>query len=335
MKKLLVVFLAITIVLSALTLTSCGDEKLKFGVGMDNTVGTVKNADGDTDGSAEVISNIAAVLVDSNGKIVKCVIDTADNTVNYTSDGKAVAKSEFKTKYELGFDYNMVKYSEATKEWFEQVDALNKLVEGKTITEVKALVAEGGKGTDEVINAGCTIMIDGFIKAIEAAVNAAEPSDATKNDTLKIGVFTTMEGTDATADKAGECEVVSTIVASAVNGDKVVATFADALQVKFSFDTNGASTFDATKALKTKRELGTDYGMSTYGANSDRNGDGVVKEWNEQADAFEANCIGKTSSEIAGLEAAEGYGSDELQVAGCTITVTELVKAAVKSATIG
>ena len=56
----------------------------------------------------------------------------------------------------------------------------------------------------------------------------------------------------------------------------------------------------------------------------------AAKEWFEQAAAFDAACVGKTASEIAGLMAEDGKGVDELQKAGCTIYVTGFVKAASK-----
>jgi hypothetical protein len=36
---------------------------------------------------------------------------------------------------------------------------------GKTATEIKALCAADNYGTDEVKNAGCTILVNGFVKA--------------------------------------------------------------------------------------------------------------------------------------------------------------------------
>ena len=71
--------------------------------------------------------------------------------------------------------------------------------------------------------------------------------------------------------------------------------------------------------------------MAAYG--TDLNKDGVVKEWNEQAAAFDAALAGKNADEIAGLE-KDGYGSADLQTAGCTIAVSDMVKAAVKAATV-
>ena len=59
---------------------------------------------------------------------------------------------------------------------------------------------------------------------------------------------------------------------------------------------------------------------------------GSAKEWYEQADAFCAACVGKTSAEIAALAVGDGYGVESLQTAGCTIGVTDLVETAVKAA---
>ena len=94
----------------------------------------------------------------------------------------------------------------------------------------------------------------------------------------------------------------------------------------------GVSTLDTSVALQTKDEKGTAYNMSAYG--SDLNGDGIVKEWNEQSDVFDAALAGLDAAGIAAL-AVNGYGVESLQTAGCTVGITDLVKAAVKAATIG
>ena len=72
--------------------------------------------------------------------------------------------------------------------------------------------------------------------------------------------------------------------------------------------------------------------MSVYG--TDLNGDGTVKEWYEQADAFDAACAGLDKDGIAALAIETGYGAETLQTAGCTIHVSDMVKAAVKAATV-
>ena len=330
MKKLLCVVLSVLLLLPAFAFTGCGkEEALQFGLGVYTNVSKASSATEDTAGQGKVAITAAAVTVDAAGKIVACVLDTADITVSYTADGKAVANDGFKTKYEMGADYNMVKYGGAVKEWFEQADAFEGVVVGKTLDEVKALVADANKGTEEVINAGCTIMINEFVLAIEKAYNNAAASGVTVAHTLKLGTHTEQSAKDANEDKDGQNQIETTFFAAAVDADgKVVAASSECVQVKFTFDAKGASTYDLSKTVLGKKEQGAGYNMSAYG--TDLNGDGTVKEWFEQAAAFDATCIGKTAAEIAGLMADNNYGTADLQSAGCTILVNGLVKAASK-----
>lgn len=330
MKKLLCVILSVLMILPAFVFAGCGKaETLKFGLGVYTNVSKASDATEDTDGQGKVAITAAAVTVDAAGKIVACALDTADITVSYTADGKAIANDGFKTKYEQGAGYNMVAYGGATKEWFEQADAFEGVVAGKTLDEVKALIADANKGTEEVINAGCTIMINEFVLAIEKAYNNAAASDATAAHTLKLGAHTEQSAKDATEDKEGQNQTETTFFAAAVDADgKVVAASSECVQVKFTFDAKGVSTYDLSKTVLGKKEQGAGYNMSAYG--TDLNGDGTVKEWFEQAAAFDAACIGKTAAEIASLMADNNYGTADLQSAGCTILVNGLVKAASK-----
>ena len=111
MKKGLLLIMCLVLVITAV-FAGCGakDATLKFGVGVYSSAPAVTDATADKDGSGKIDVTVAAVTVDADGKIVACALDTASNTVNFTKDGKAVAKDDFKTKYELGKDYNMVAY---------------------------------------------------------------------------------------------------------------------------------------------------------------------------------------------------------------------------------
>ncbi len=324
MKKFLTLALCILMVMSAV-LVGCGEKTeaaVKFGAGVYTSTPAVADATEDKDGSGKIDLTIAAVTVDADGKIVACALDTASNTVNFTADGKAVAANEFKTKYELGTDYNMVAYGGAVKEWFEQADAFETVVAGKTLDEVKALVADGGKGTDEVITAGCTIAINEFVAAIEKAYNAAA-AEVSADAAVRVTIATEQTIADATADKDGSNKVSINTFASAVDSKgTILAASSDCVEVSFTFDMAGASTLDTAKAVVSKREQGAGYGMVAYG--------GAAKEWFEQADAFDAACVGKTASEIVGLVGEDGKGAADLQTAGCTIDVTGFVKAAAK-----
>jgi ethanolamine utilization protein EutP (predicted NTPase) len=317
--------MCIVLALSAV-LVGCGDKApatLKFGVGVYSSTPAVTDATADKEGSGKIDVTVAAVSVDADGKIVACALDTASNTVNFTADGKAIANTEFKTKYEAGKDYNMVTYGGAKKEWFEQADAFETLVAGKTLAEVKALVAAENKGNDEVIAAGCTIMIHEFVAAIEKAYNAAADSNVTAENTLKVTAATEQVCTDATADKDGSNKVSVYVFGAAVDADgKVVAAGSDCVEVAFSFSTAGASTLDTGKAIVSKKDQGDNYGMVAYG--------GAKNEWYAQAAAFDAACIGKTATEISALMGTDGKGVADLQTAGCTIYVSGFVKAASK-----
>ena len=323
MKKFLSMTLVALLIVSMFLMAGCGSKNatLKFGAGVYVSTPTTTDATADKEGTGKVDVTVAAVTVDADGKIVACQLDTMSNSVSFDKDGKAIAVESFKTKYEAGKDYNMVKDG-AKKEWFEQADAFETVVAGKTLDEVKALVAEGNKGNSDVVNAGCTIKINEFVGAIEKAYNAAKDSDVTAENTLKVTAVTEQTCTDATAEKDGSNKVSTTVFAAAVDADgKVVTASSDCVEVSFTFSKKGASTLDTTKAVLSKKEQGTNYDMVK---------DDAKKEWFEQAAAFDAACVGKTATEIKALMANDGKGVEDLQTAGCTIYVTGFVKAAEK-----
>ncbi len=323
MKKLLSILLMAILVATLFSFAGCSKpETLKFGLGTYAYTENVASASGTKNGAMDVVSTIAAVLLSEDGKIVKCEIDCADTALNFNEKGEFIAISDFKTKYEKGKDYGMVAYAGAKKEWFEQADAFEGVVAGKNIDEVKALVANEGKGTDEVVNAGCTIAIADFVSALEKAVANAKDSAATAEDTLKIGVVSTQTGTKATDKAAGSNEVETTYTAVAAKDGKVTAAITDAYQAAVAFDVKGVASTKAAD-IATKLEKGKDYGMVAYG--------GAKLEWFEQAAAFDAELIGKTTDEITALATADGKPNDALVTAGCTIGVSDMVKAAVKA----
>ena len=322
MKKILSIAISILMLVSLFALVGCGEKApttAKFGAAVYVGAASATDATAEKEGQGSADVTMAAVTVDAEGKIVACRIDTMQSKMKYTAEGKAIANAEAKSKRELGNDYGMSAIGK--KEWFEQANALEALVAGKTLDEVKALVTAEGKGNDDVIAAGCTITISGYITAIEKAYNAAKNGDEVAADaTLKIAMYTEQSAADATADQAGKNNADVYGFAAAVDADgKVIKGFSDCVQLKFGFDATGKATSVPTE-IKSKFELGSNYGMTAIGK----------QEWYIQAAAFDAACIGKTGIEIAALATADGKGVESLQTAGCTITVTGLVKAASK-----
>mgnify|MGYP003301240694 CR=1 FL=1 len=346
MKKILSLALVLVMVLSVAALVGCSGDKeptggdaatLKFGLGVVSSYGEAKDADGETNGAGEFNTTAVAVLLDAEGKIVAIDLDTAQIKTAWTSKGANIATEDLRTKYEKGTDYNMAAFGKkhdgtegAVKEWNEQADAFMATAKGKTVAEVKALMAEDGYAQGDLATAGCTINVNDFVSALEKAVSSAADSKATAENKLSVALVsdTAHSSKDATEEKEGVSQIDTTVAAVVTDADgKVVVAKTDCVQGKIPFDVAGKSTLDATAEVKTKLELGTDYGMAAYGAKHDGT-EGAVKEWNEQAAAFDAALVGKTSADFAGLAAEDGYGTGDLATAGCTMGISDMIKAA-------
>lgn len=346
MKKFLSVILTVVMLVSLVALAGCGEaQTLKFGFGVVSSYSDVTSATEEANGAGTVNTTAVAVLLDADGKIVDIDLDTAQLKAAWTAEGKIVATTEFRTKYERGTDYGMAAYGydkngdEKVLEWNEQADAFMATVIGKTLDEVKAYMAEDGYATGDLATAGCTIKVSEFISALEVAVNNAADSAATADATVQVGMSCSAyyENKDATAEANGSDELDCTAVGVALDKDgKIIVAATDASQGKFAFDATGASALAEDATITTKLALGDAYGMAAainYGM--DKNGDGKVLEWYDQAAAFNNALVGLTASEITGLQGEGNYGNADLQTAGCTITVNDFVAAAVKAATIG
>ena len=282
---------------------------------------------GDADGNAQVDSVAAAVVVDEDGKIVSCYLDTAQNKMGFTADGKVVKTEEFLTKKELGDKYGMKAASGIGKEWYEQAQALEEYVIGKTAEEVAQIaVDDSTKATDVDLVAGVTIKIGSYQEAIVEAINNAQAIGTKEGDKLGLGIITNMKKSkDAEADKEGQCQAYSTYVAVTTDSDgKITAAVIDSTQGTVKFDAEGKITSDLTSGVKTKSQLGVDYGMKAAS--------GIGKEWYEQAANMEVYLVGKTAGEVTGIAVdADGKGTEPDLLAGVTISIDGYQTAAVKA----
>ena len=136
------------------------------------------------------------------------------------------------------------------------------------------------------------------------------------------------------SSKKGTAQVDATVATVVLDADgKIVACRIDVAQNKMNVAEGAVET---AKTFETKMELGTKYGMAGNQYSSDNNGDGVIKEWNEQAKLFEEYVVGKTAAEIEALQTQEVNKhfiskDEELLKAGCTIDITAFQKAIVKA----
>lgn len=82
------------------------------------------------------------------------------------------AKDKDKTKKELGADYNMKQASSIGKEWNEQIEFLEKYLMKHGVDSIE--LDDEGKAENDDVKAGCTITIDGFLKAVKDAEQSAK-----------------------------------------------------------------------------------------------------------------------------------------------------------------
>jgi hypothetical protein len=256
----------------------------------------------------QVDSVLVSVGFDKDDKVAKITIDTAQSKVNFDKELQLTSdtKSLLKTKVELGDDYGLISRSSIEKNWDEQIAALENWMIGKTVAEIKALkvkkVDDRHPSVPDVaeLTSSVTITVQDYIAAVEKAfANAEEVS--TPGTKLGMGHKVTIAKSKSLSTDADGKEVlpladVNTDVVTTVfdSNDKVVATIIDTISTKVTFDKDGNVTADKTAEIKSKIELGDEYGL--------RKSSSIQKNWYEQAASLEEWMIGKTASEITGMK---------------------------------
>lgn len=324
MKKIVALLMVATMVIGMTT--GCGKagagEAAKTGLAVVTSLAKSKDATAEGDGVAEVNSTVVAVLVAKDGKILDCKIDVAQTKMKFSVEGKLTTDvaTVFKSKQELGSEYNMKGNSGIGKEWNEQADAFAAYVTGKTLDEVKGIALnEEAKPTDADLAASVTVHVNEFVSAIEKAVTGAADLGAVKGDKLGLGIYTDMaKSKDATAEADGLAQAYSYYTATTFNKDgKITSSVIDASQGNVNFSATGAITSDLTVAPQTKQELKEAYDM--------KKASGIGKEWYEQANAYAAYVKGKTVEEVKGMALTEGKPADADLAASVTVHVNGFV----------
>lgn len=334
MKKKLAFFLALSLVLSALAgcagttvvLGGCtcptegpapttppAEGAVKTGLAIVTGISGSKNAE-----CADYDVTLVAVTLDDKGVIDSCVIDSIGTKIAFDATGTITTAldSEIKTKNELGDAYGMKEYAGSKYEWYEQAAALASYAKGKTVAELKSgAIDESGKapaGSDLASTA--TIYLGGYVAAIEKAAANAKHLGAQAGDELRLASISSIASSaSATADKAGNAQLDCDVTAVTVKDGVITSCYIESLQAKVAFDATGTITTDLTAGVKSKNELGADYGMKAWG--------GAKYEWNEQAASFANYVTGKTADQVAGIAVSEGKPADADLLASVTISI--------------
>lgn len=291
---------------------------LKTGLALVTSISDSKSAAAEENGEGKYDVTMVAVLVDGNGVIQDCIIDGISTSVTFDATGAITSDltAAPQTKNELGENYGMVAWGGAIAEWDAQAAALAKFAVGKTVEELRnGAVSETGyapEGSDLATSA--TIYLGDYVSAIEQAVANAQHLGAQAGDELRLAAVNGIDSSaSASAEAAGNAQLDSTVTALTLKDGIITSCAIDAVQAKVAFDASGVVTSDVSAAVKTKNELGPDYGMVAWA--------GAVAEWNEQAASFAAYVTGKTADEVMGIAVDESTHPTEADLAS-SVTIT-------------
>ena len=286
---------------------------------------------------------LAAVVLDEQGRIVDCRVD-AVYIKGTVYEGGEYQFTNWATKMEMGDNYNMSQYGNDVNgdgkvlEWYQQAQAFEKYVVGKTVDEIRNMPLQfvnyyNISADDALLNAGCTIQITELRDAVVKACSDDQGKKFKTSEQFLLGVAATSNdnGSRDTGDGV-DIRTNTDFAATVVVDGKIVASVVDGFQVNLEFDYDGY--FTNATYNGTKRELKDDYGCGRFGI--DNNGDGINLEWYLQSAAFTNHIVGYTVNDVAAMTTKlsnnhEISTDDELLSAGCTIQITGLRDVVVKS----
>jgi len=333
MKKFIVMFLALAMVLSFVACGNKVDDKdnapagdasakaeYKLGLGVVVSMDSSSDKTEDKDAFARVDTTYATVVLDKDGKIVAADLDAAQTQVS-VADGKLLNLDSvgLSTKKELKDNYAMKEYSGIGKEWYEQAAAYAEKMIGKTVEDVKALALnDKGAPADADLNAVCTMAVGSFNAAIVAACEDAQAKTFTASDDFKLGLEVDLSvdsSKDYNADKETNAtvQVDATFAATVIDADgKVISALLDEAQPAVQIDNDGKV---ASKTYtNTKRHLKEAYNMKAYAQN-------CIAEWYVQGKALTDYVVGKTADEIKAIKTEDDRPTDADLSASVTIQI--------------
>ncbi len=338
MKKFLALALAAAMALSMVACSSApasseAEPEVTYKTGLGTVISvkpTNEDAAEETGASAQVNTSIVAATFDSNDTIVSVTIDVAQQKASFDLEGQPAGEVDLRTKIEKQGDYGMLKASAIGKEYFEQIEALEAWMTGKTLSEVMAMptferdASHTNVPDVEDLKATCTITVQDYLAALQKAYdNAVECAGVPAKTGLGVEISATVKGEDAAEETGASVQINTNMMAVAVDAEgKVVAAQLDVAQQKVAFDLEGVA---GTTDLRTKVEKKEDYGMLKASA--------IGKEYFEQSKAFTDWMVGQTTDAVAGMPTYERDAShtacpdvEDLK-ASCTITVGDYLVA--------
>ncbi len=193
-----------------------------------------------------------------------------------------------------------------------------------TLVLVMALTMLVGCGNNNNQPSATTATVSETVSAEQS--ESVAPSEAGVAVKTGLGMVVSVAKSTSAADgnaALAEADIVMAAVTLDADG-KIVGVKIDMTQSKVNFDAAGQLTTDIATEVKTKVELGDEYGMASAS--------GIGKEWYEQIAALEDWMTGKTIDEVNAMQLdAEGKTAEADLVSSVTIHVSDYIKAVDKA----
>lgn len=261
-----------------------GGEAVKTGLALWTDLSGSRSAEG---ASYRVLA--AAVLVDDSGVIRACRVDGVRAALTIDANGAVGGvMGEVPTLWDGGSSTE------------GDLRAIAAYAEGKQAAELR--LDPGPIPTD-------------WVAVLETAAQRARHLGAEVDDDLQLALWADLSGSRSATDaEAGQGRLNCDAAAISFDDEVITACHIDSLQADVTFDAMGTLLNDVTAPVKTKNELGEDYGMKAYG--------GAKYEWYEQAEHFVRYATGKTAAQVAAIPTAEGKPVQADLYTSVTISIT-------------
>ena len=323
MKKLVLLLVVALLALTSCSSTGADNSAKKYSVGSYSITSPIADRNLVNGEKVQMNTTMATVIV-ADEKIVNVNIDTAQTEVKIDDAGKVTVPAETPTKKEKKDAYGMKKASEIGKEWYEQIEALEEALIGKTLEEVNNFeLTETGHAADADLVSSVSISINGFLEVVAKAMEVAKEVEGA---VAKVGssVITAVEDRAVAEDKNGRVTFNTNYGHVVLDADgKVLQAFVDNNQNRLEYNATGE--WQEFKALDSKKILKEAYNM--------KGNSGIDKEWYEQAEALEEWMVGQTIEEINAAEKDEtGHLTDADLTSSVTISVNDYQAVVTKAA---
>ncbi len=265
------------------------------------------------------VSTVAAVIVDTDGRIVKAKVDVMEINADLENNGGVVENP--KTRMEQGAEYNYLGETALQSPWCDQLAAVEEFAQGKTAKEFSdSFDYFSGITYDEELLTKCDIDVGCEVKAIAQAANDARALGADDKNELKLAITAKNFEPEEEGDFLAYRMEYATVT---MDKDGVITScIVDESEAKCGIIDGEYAEFPGI--YDTKRQMGTQYGMKDVSP--------IGAEWDEQAKALEYFAAGKTPDELLASVGSDNVTTDADLITTCTIEINEMVDNIIKAA---